>query len=236
VLDVENIDVYYGNVRALNDVSIKIGENEIVAIIGANGAGKTTLLKTIIGINKVRRGTIKFYNKLVSILRSHEIVKLGISYVPEGRLIFQNMSVRENLEMGAYCKNYLKNEYEQKLNEVLEIFPKLKERLKQTAGSLSGGEQQMLAIARGLMSDPKLLMLDEPSLGLAPVIVDDMFDLIVNINRVKNIPILLVEQNANMALKISQKGYVLENGKIKFYGKSSELIDSPEVKKAYLGG
>lgn len=236
MLDVENIDVYYGNVRALNDVSIKIGENEIVAIIGANGAGKTTLLKTIIGINKVRKGTIKFYNKLVSILRSHEIVKLGISYVPEGRLIFQNMSVRENLEMGAYCKNYLKNEYEQKFNEVLEIFPKLKERLKQTAGSLSGGEQQMLAIARGLMSDPKLLMLDEPSLGLAPVIVDDMFDLIVNINRVKNIPILLVEQNANMALKISQKGYVLENGKIKFYGKSSELIDSPEVKKAYLGG
>ncbi|MDI3312670.1 MAG: ABC transporter ATP-binding protein [Thermoanaerobacterium sp.] len=230
------MDVYYGNVRALNDVSIKIDENEIVAIIGANGAGKTTLLKTIIGINKVRKGTIKFYDKLVSILRSHEIVKLGISYVPEGRLIFQNMSVRENLEMGAYCKSYLKNEYEQKLNEVLEIFPKLKERLKQTAGSLSGGEQQMLAIARGLMSDPKLLMLDEPSLGLAPVIVDDMFDLIVNINRVKNIPILLVEQNANMALKISQKGYVLENGKIKFYGKSSDLIDSPEVKKAYLGG
>lgn len=236
MLQVNNIDVYYGNVKALEDVSITVNKNEIVAIIGANGAGKTTLLKTIIGINKIKKGNIKFFDRSINNLKTHEIVKFGISYVPEGRLIFYNMSVRENLEMGAYSKNYSPYEYEQKLNEILEIFPKLKERLRQIAGSLSGGEQQMLAIARGLMSDPKLLMLDEPSLGLAPVIVGNMFELIVNIKETKNIPILLVEQNANMALKISQKGYVLENGKIKFYGQSKDLIDNPEIKKAYLGG
>lgn len=235
MLKVENVDVYYGKVQALFNISIDIDSDSIVSIIGSNGAGKSTLMKTIMGINKPRKGRILFCDSPFHHLHTHEIVKRGVIYVPEGRLIFPDLSIRENLEMGAYSKRLAKKELNDKIEEMYALFPVLKTRSAQLAGSLSGGEQQMVAIARGLMSDPKILMLDEPSLGLAPVIVDEMFEIIVRINREKKIPILLVEQNAFMALQVSAKSYVLENGHIKYQGKSSELLDSPEVKKAYLG-
>lgn len=236
MLKVNGIDVFYGKVQALFNVSIEVGENEIVSIIGANGAGKTTLMKSIMGINKPRNGTIEYKGEIISGLPSHKVVHKKIVYVPEGREIFPNMTVQENLEMGAYSITLSKKEMERHLEEQYEIFPRLKERAKQKAGSMSGGEQQMLAIARGLMSDPELLMLDEPSLGLAPVIVDDMFDVIVRVNQVRKIPIVIVEQNAFMAMSISNRTYVLEVGNLVTSGNSKELMDSDEIKKAYLGG
>lgn len=236
MLKVNKINVFYGKVQALYDVSLEVGENEIVSIIGANGAGKTTLMKTIMGINRPKSGTIEYKGEIISGLAPHKIVKRKIIYVPEGREIFAAMSVQENLEMGAYSKPMSKQDLDAHLEEMYEIFPRLKERQKQLAGSLSGGEQQMLAIARGLMSDPALLMLDEPSLGLAPVIVDDMFDVIVRINQLRKIPIVIVEQNAFMAMYISERTYVLEVGEVSACGGSKVLMDSDEIKKAYLGG
>ncbi len=236
MLKVNGIDVYYGKVQALFDVSIEVGDKEIVSIIGANGAGKTTLMKSIMGINKPKNGTIEYNGQVISSLPPHKVVSKKIVYVPEGREIFPNMTVQENLEMGAYSIKMSKAEMERHLEEQYAIFPRLKERAKQKAGSMSGGEQQMLAIARGLMSDPELLMLDEPSLGLAPVIVDDMFDVIVRVNKVRNIPIAIVEQNAFMAMSISDRTYVLEVGNLVAGGESKVLMDSDEIKKAYLGG
>lgn len=236
MLTVENIEVFYGKVQALFGVSLKVGEDEIVSVIGANGAGKTTTMKSIVGINKVKSGSITYNDKVISNQKPHKTIFDGIVYVPEGREVFPDMPVIENLEMGAFSKKYTSNEYRDKLDEVYTLFPRLKERAKQKAGTLSGGEQQMLAIARGLMSDPKLLMLDEPSLGLAPVIVDEMFEAIVSINTLRHTPIIIVEQNAFMAMSISARTYVLENGRISMFGESKTLLESPEIKKAYLGG
>jgi branched-chain amino acid transport system ATP-binding protein len=236
MLKVSNIDVFYDKVQALFDVSIEVGENEIVSIIGSNGAGKTTLMKTICGLNRPRTGTITFLGEEISTVKPHLIVGRGIVYVPEGREIFPQMSVKENLEMGAFSCKYTKQQFAEKIEEQYTLFPRLKERETQLAGTLSGGEQQMLAISRGLMSNPKLIMFDEPSLGLAPVLVDEMFEAIVKINQVSKIPVLIVEQNAYMALSISQRGYVLEVGQMIASGPSTELLNSPAIKKAYLGG
>lgn len=236
ILSLRDVDVFYGEVQALFGVSLDVYDGEIVSIIGSNGAGKTTTMRCIMGLRSAKNGTILFNGKDISRAKSHKVVQEGIVYVPEGRLVFPDLSVQVNLEMGAYSKNYSRKQLADKLEEQYVLFPRLKERRAQLAGSLSGGEQQMLAIARGLMADPKLIMFDEPSLGLAPVIVDDMFDIIVRLNKEKNIPVLLVEQNAFMALSISNRTYVLENGFIKTSGDSSELIQSDEIRKAYLGG
>ncbi|AEE91940.1 leucine/isoleucine/valine transporter subunit; ATP-binding component of ABC superfamily [Tepidanaerobacter acetatoxydans Re1] len=236
MLKVKNIDVFYGKVQALFNVSMEVHPGEIVSVIGSNGAGKSTLLKTIMGINRPVSGSIEFLGKTISNLNVHRIVTEGIVYVPEGREIFANMTVRENLEMGAYSKKYSKSLLEEYITSAYDMFPRLKERSRQTAGTLSGGEQQMLAISRGLMSNPKIIMLDEPSLGLAPVLVDEMFEAIVKINRDRKIPVVLVEQNAYMAMSISKRTYVLEVGYIKESGDSNILMNSSEIKKAYLGG
>ena len=236
MLNVEKIDVYYGKVQALFDVSLHVEVGEIISIIGANGAGKSTIMKTIMGINRPQRGTITLESRPISGLHTHRIVRENVVLIPEGREIFPKLSVADNLEMGAYSRAYSKADYNAHVEAMYDLFPRLRERAKQQAGTLSGGEQQMLTIARGLMSDPKLLMLDEPSLGLAPVIVDDMFDVIVRIHKERNIPIILVEQNAFMALSISDRGYVLENGHIAMEGPSEMLLNDPGVKSAYLGG
>lgn len=236
MLKVEHIFTYYGKVMALHDVSIEVGKNEIVSIIGANGAGKSTLMKSIMGVAPIKSGSITYQGEEISKRKSHEIVKKGIVYVPEGREIFADLSVRDNLEMGAFCRSYSSKRISELYDECYEMFPKLKERRRQLAGSLSGGEQQMLAIARGLMSEPSLIMFDEPSLGLAPVIVDEMFEIIVRLQKTRHIPIVLVEQNAFMALSISDRTYVLENGNIMTEGDSRTLISMPSIKEAYLGG
>ncbi|MBR5617948.1 MAG: ABC transporter ATP-binding protein [Oscillospiraceae bacterium] len=236
VLKLENIDVYYDEVQALFGVSLEIRENEIVSVIGSNGAGKSTTMRAIMGLRPPRKGSITFQGKDITKTKPHNVVKEGVVYVPEGRLVFPDLSVEVNLEMGAYSKNYTKAQLKEKMEQQYELFPRLKERRNQLAGSLSGGEQQMLAIARGLMADPALIMFDEPSLGLAPVIVDDMFDIIVRINKERHVPVLIVEQNAFMALSISDRAYVLENGVITASGDSQELIASDEIRKAYLGG
>lgn len=236
MLKIQNIFTYYGNVMALHDVSIHVGQDEIVSIIGANGAGKSTLMKSIMGVAPIRTGSIIYRDEEISKQKTHRIVNKGIVYVPEGREVFADLSVRDNLEMGAFCRKYSAARINELYEECYEMFPKLKERRKQAAGSLSGGEQQMLAIARGLMSEPSLLMLDEPSLGLAPVIVDEVFEIIGKLRTTKHIPIILVEQNAYMALSISDRAYVLENGVIAAEGDSRELISMPSIKEAYLGG
>lgn len=236
MLQVKNVDVFYGKVQALFNVSFEASGNDIVSIIGANGAGKTTLMKTIMGVNTPAKGTVEYDGKIISKWPVHRIVREKIVCVPEGREVFSALSVEENLEMGAYSMSLSKKEMAEQMEKVYDIFPRLKERQKQLAGSMSGGEQQMLAIARGLMSNPKLLLLDEPSLGLAPVIVDDMFDIIVRINKESNIPIIIVEQNAFMAMSISKKTYVLEVGHVAAEGDSNILINDPAIKKAYLGG
>lgn len=236
MLTVENIEVFYGKVQALFGVSLEVREHEIVSVIGSNGAGKTTTMKSIVGLNKVKAGKITYNGKVISNQKPHRTIYDGIVYVPEGREVFPDMPVVENLEMGAFSKKYTAAQYKEKLEEVYELFPQLRERARQKAGTLSGGEQQMLAIARGLMSEPKLLMLDEPSLGLAPVIVDEMFDAIVRINKMNHTPIIIVEQNAFMAMSISDRTYVLENGHVAMSGESKKLLESPEIKKAYLGG
>ena len=236
MLEVSGVNVFYGQVQALFDVSLTVGDHEMISIIGANGAGKSTLMNTIAGLIKPAKGEITYDGKSISNFKPHKVVDEGIIYVPEGRHIFYDLTVEENLLMGSYRRKMTKAQYEEELVEVLRIFPRLKERMHQLAGTLSGGEQQMLAIGRGLMADPQLLMLDEPSLGLAPVIVDEMFDVIKMISDTKKIPIILVEQNAFMAMSITSRTYVLENGHVKYQGVSSELIKSPEIKVAYLGG
>lgn len=236
MLKINHIDAYYGKVQALHNVSLEVGNNEIISLIGANGAGKSTLMKTVMGLLKPRNGNVIFEDEDITKIKNTKVVSRGIVYVPEGREVFPEMTVRDNLEMGAYCRKFTSKEMNDHLEEMYSIFPKLGQRQKQLAGSLSGGEQQMLAICRGLMSDPKLIMFDEPSLGLAPVIVEDMFKVIVKINQEKKIPILLVEQNAYMALSISNRCYVMANGMIKLSGLSEELLQVSDVKKTYLGG
>lgn len=236
MLEIKDISVYYDKVCALSNVSFHVDEGEIVSVIGANGAGKTTLMSSITGLVHASSGSICFDGKEITKTHPHKIVKLGIVYVPEGRLIFPDLTVYENLLMGAYSQHYSKQKLEELLEEQYTLFPKLKQRLTQSGGSLSGGEQQMLAISRGLMASPRLLMLDEPSLGLAPIIVEDIFKTILEIKKMKKIPIVLVEQNAFMALESSDRAYVLELGNVRMSGDAKELMESPEVKKAYLGG
>lgn len=236
MLEIRNIDAYYGKVQVLSNVSLEVGKDEIISLIGANGAGKSTLMKTVMGLLRPKKGSVIFQGEDITKIKNTKIVSRGIVYVPEGREVFPEMSVRDNLEMGAYCRKFSSREMKTHLEDMYEIFPKLGERQKQLAGSLSGGEQQMLAICRGLMSDPKLIMFDEPSLGLAPVIVEDMFRVIVKINQIKKIPVLLVEQNAYMALSISHRCYVMANGMIRLSGRSEEILEESDVKKTYLGG
>ena len=236
MLEIRNIDAYYGKVQVLSNVSLEVGKDEIISLIGANGAGKSTLMKTVMGLLRPKKGSVIFQGEDITKIKNTKIVSRGIVYVPEGREVFPEMSVRDNLEMGAYCRKFSSREMKTHLEDMYEICPKLGERQKQLAGSLSGGEQQMLAICRGLMSDPKLIMFDEPSLGLAPVIVEDMFRVIVKINQIKKIPVLLVEQNAYMALSISHRCYVMANGMIRLSGRSEEMLEESDVKKTYLGG
>ncbi len=234
MLKVDNLKVNYGAIAAIKGLSFNVPAQSIVTLIGANGAGKTTTLRTISGLLKAINGSIAFEGKEIANHPSHEIVKLGICQSPEGRMIFPDLTVRENLMMGAYLRND-KKEIERDLEYGFSIFPRLKERLKQAGGTLSGGEQQMLAIARALMSKPKLLLLDEPSLGIAPLLVKLIFEKIVEINRDLGTTILLVEQNAHMALNIASYGYVLETGEIILEGPAKELEKNEEVQKAYLG-
>ena len=234
MLKVENINVYYGAIHALKGISVEVKEGEIVTLIGANGAGKSTILRTISGLLRTKTGNVLFEGNSVAAMAPEEIVKKGISQVPEGRRIFANMSVEENLELGAYIRSD-KPGIRKDIDKVFERFPRLGERRKQIAGTLSGGEQQMLAIGRGLMSQPRLLLLDEPSMGLAPLLVKEIFSIIKEINA-SGTTILLVEQNANMALSIAHQAYVLETGRITLSGSAKELKESEEVRKAYLGG
>jgi branched-chain amino acid transport system ATP-binding protein len=235
MLEVKNLHVCYGVISALQGVSLSVKAGSIVTLIGANGAGKSTTLRAVSGLVKARSGEVRFNGKNISGLPAHAIVKLGLSHVPEGRMVFANLTVHENLMMGAYLQRD-KAVIERELELVFETFPRLKERDKQIAGTLSGGEQQMLAIGRALMSRPKFLMMDEPSLGIAPLLVKTIFEKIVEINRTHGITILLVEQNANLALEISHYGYVLETGKIILQNESAALRQDPKVRSAYLGG
>jgi branched-chain amino acid transport system ATP-binding protein len=232
VLKVESIDVAYGEIRALKGVGLEVGQGEIVTILGNNGAGKTTTLKTISGLLHPTRGTITLENESLLDVPPHAIVSRGIAHVPEGRRIFNRLTVRENLMMGAYLRG--DSRIATDLERVFGLFPRLSERLTQVAGTLSGGEQQMLAIGRALMANPRLLLLDEPSMGLAPVLVEQIFDTITDINR-QGMTILLVEQNAAMALSIAHRGYVLETGSIALAGTAAELSENADVRKAYLG-
>jgi branched-chain amino acid transport system ATP-binding protein len=234
ILKIDALYANYGSIEALKGINMEVRKGDIVTIIGANGAGKTSTLMSISGLIPSKRGDIYFNNKQINHLKGHQITKLGIIQVPEGRSIFNKMTVLENLEMGAYT-NPSKKESNSKIELVFTYFPKLKDRYKQIAGTLSGGEQQMLAIGRAMMSNPQLLLLDEPSLGLAPIVVEEIFEIILKLNKT-GITILLVEQNARLALEISNKGYVLENGKIILEGMSEELIGNDGVIKAYLGG
>ncbi|WP_073342627.1 ABC transporter ATP-binding protein [Caldanaerobius fijiensis] len=234
MLELKDLHVYYGAIHALQGISLKVEEGEIVTLIGANGAGKSTTLNTISGLNRVQNGSIIFNGKDITRMSPPDIVKLGICQVPEGRRIFPNMTVLENLELGAYLRSD-KEGIKKDLEDVYRRFPRLLERKGQLAGTLSGGEQQMLAIGRALMSRPRLLLMDEPSMGLAPIIVKDIFNIIKEINQ-SGTTILLVEQNARMALSIAHRGYVLETGRITLEGPAKELADNPQVQKAYLGG
>ncbi len=234
MLKVNNIDVFYGAIHALHDVSIEVNQGEIVTLIGANGAGKSTTLRTISGLLTPKKGEVTFEGQNIAGLAPHKIVSLGLSQVPEGRRVFANMSVLENLELGAYLRND-KAGIEQDMQDVFKKFPRLLERKEQLSGTLSGGEQQMLAMGRALMSRPKLLLLDEPSMGLAPLLVKEIFNIIQEINQ-SGTTVLLVEQNAHMALSIAHRAYVLETGKIALAGSAKELANSEEVRKAYLGG
>jgi branched-chain amino acid transport system ATP-binding protein len=233
VLNVTHLKTNYGKIQALKGISIEVHEGEVVTLIGANGAGKSTTLKTLSGQLSPTAGTIVFEGDSIAGLPAHKVTMKGIIQVPEGRRIFSRMTVLENLEMGAYLRSD-KEEIKADLEHVFELFPRLKERLTQKGGTLSGGEQQMLAMGRGLMARPRLLMLDEPSMGLAPVVVETIFEIIGKLNR-DGITILLVEQNANLALSIADRGYVLETGEIKLTGTGSELLANEDVRKAYLG-
>ena len=234
MLKIDNIDVYYGAIHALKGISLEVNEGEIVTLIGANGAGKSTTLRTISGLLKPKTGSITFLGQNIAGVRAHEIVKKGISQVPEGRRVFAEMTVMENLDLGAFVRKD-KAGIQQDLKHVFELFPRLEERKNQSAGTLSGGEQQMLAMGRALMSRPKLLLLDEPSMGLAPLLIKEIFNIIVDINK-SGTTVLLVEQNANMAPSIANRAYVLETGRITLSGKAQDLAASEDVRKAYLGG
>ena len=232
MLKIDDIHVYYGAIHAIKGISFEVNQGEIVALIGANGAGKSTILKTVSGLMHPRSGTIEFMDKNITHTEAHKLVHHGLAHVPEGRRIFLQMSVQENLEMGAYTQKEVSKE---DLEMVFGLFPRLKERRKQIAGTLSGGEQQMLAMSRALMSHPKLMMLDEPSMGLAPILVDQIFDIIKELHKAGT-TILLVEQNARKALTIADRAYVLETGSITLSGTGPELARSDAVRKAYLGG
>lgn len=234
MLKVENMSVHYGMIQAVKDITFEVNQGEIVSLIGANGAGKTTILRTISGLVRPSQGTINFENKNIEKEASPKIVSSGLVQVPEGRHVFTGMTVMENLELGAFLFKD-KKETQEILNTIFERFPILKERKNQDAATLSGGEQQMLAMGRALMTRPKLLLLDEPSMGLAPIFIKEIFSIIQEINK-QGTTILLIEQNAKMALGIADRGYVLETGKIVLEGSGSELLDSPDIQKAYLGG
>ena len=233
MLKINNINLYYGGIHALKDLSLEVKKGEIVTLIGANGAGKTSTLRAISGLEPIKSGTITYNGSDLKKVPAHKIVSLGLSHVPEGRKIFANLTVKENLELGAYLKKD-KSEIKSDMEMVYSKFPRLKERRKQLAGTLSGGEQQMLAIGRALMNRPEMLILDEPSMGLAPLVVKDIFDTIVEINK-SGTTILLVEQNANMALSIANRAYVLETGNIILSGEAHDLLNDESIKSAYLG-
>ena len=233
MLKVNDINVYYGSIHAIKDISFEVRKGQIVTLVGANGAGKSTTLQTISGLLHSKAGSIEFLGKNLAGVAPHKIVEHGLAHVPEGRRVFLQMSVEENLEMGAYTRP--RSEIDDGIADVYSRFPRLKERRKQVAGTLSGGEQQMLAMGRALMSKPQLLMLDEPSMGLSPILVDQIFDIIKELHNAGT-TILLVEQNAQMALSIADNAYVLESGKIVLSGTGAELLASEQVKKAYLGG
>ena len=232
VLQVENINVYYGSIHAVKDASFHVEPGEVVMLIGANGAGKSTTLNTVAGLLHSRTGNVRFLGEELRHVPGHKLVGRGMALVPEGRRIFQHMTVQENLDMGGYCRSGDKSA---DIESVFERFPRLKERRKQTAGTLSGGEQQMLAIGRALMSRPKMLLLDEPSMGLAPLLVEQIFDIIRQLHA-DGTTILLVEQNAQAALAVADRGYVLETGRIVTEGAGAELLESDTIRKAYLGG
>jgi len=234
LLDLKDVHTFYGTIHALKGISLSVREGEIVTLIGANGAGKSTTLRSINGLNHPRSGTITFRGEDITQRPAHEIVKMGISQAPEGRRIFPRMSVLENLEMGAYQREKGTPEYKEDLERVYTLFPRLKERLSQKGGTLSGGEQQMLAIGRALMARPSLLLLDEPSMGLAPIFVERIFEIVVEINK-QGTPVLLVEQNALMALEVANRGYVLETGTVALADDAEALRQNEQVRKAYLG-
>ena len=233
LLEVKNLEVSYGVIRALKSISFHVDEGEIVSLIGANGAGKTTTMQSIMGLIPIKSGTVIYDGKDITKTPSYKLVSLGMSQVPEGRRVFQELTVYENLVLGAYTKKD-KAKIKEDIEEICTMFPRLGERRKQVAGTLSGGEQQMLAMGRAMMSHPKLLMLDEPSMGLSPLLVDQVFDIIKDYHK-KGVTVLLVEQNAKKALSIADRAYVLETGSITLEGKASELLDNDDIKKAYLG-
>jgi branched-chain amino acid transport system ATP-binding protein len=232
LLELDDIHTYYGNIEALKGVSLEVEEGEVVTLIGSNGAGKSTTLRSISGLNPPREGSIRFEGNEIGETAAQDIVRLGISQSPEGRHCFSRMTVRENLDLGAYLRR--DSNVDSDMERVFELFPRLKERERQKAGTMSGGEQQMLAIGRALMANPKLLLLDEPSMGIAPVLVERIYETIVEINR-QGTTILLVEQNANYALEVSKRAYVLETGAVALADQSAKLRDNPDVQKAYLG-
>ena len=235
MLSVKNINVYYGSIHAIKDVSFHVNEGEIVTLIGANGAGKTTTMHAISGLLKLQSGEINYCGQTISKMEAHKIIRLGLAQVPEGRRVFSGLTVQQNLQMGAYTRRDGKEAIQNDFDMVFDLLPRLKERRNQPAGTLSGGEQQMLAMGRALMSHPKVLMLDEPSMGLAPILVEQIFEIIENLHA-QGTTILLVEQNAQMALSVAHRGYVLETGKIVTTGSGEELLEDEAVKKAYLGG
>lgn len=235
LLSVENLHVSYGAIRALHGISFHVNEGEIVTLIGANGAGKSTTLRAISGLLPVDQGHIRYEGKDITNASADQIVRMGIVHVPEGRKIFAPLTVRENLEMGAFTRKD-KREIEKSMEFVFNLFPRLRERAEQMGGTLSGGEQQMLAVARALMAKPRLLLMDEPSMGLAPILVEEIFEVIQRLNREEGVTILLVEQNAHMALSVAHRGYVLETGTIQLEGTAEELRTNPRVREAYLGG
>ena len=235
MLDISKVETFYGNIQALRGVDIKVNEGEIVALIGSNGAGKSTLLMTVSGVNKAATGEIVFDSKNIANLPPHDIVNLGISQVPEGRRIFAKLTVEDNLRLGASVNEKGKN-FDQDSKDVYDLFPVLKDRLSQRGGTLSGGEQQMLAIGRAMMARPRMLLLDEPSLGIAPKLVNQIFSSIKNINKEKKVTVFLVEQNAKKALELADRGYVLVNGKISLEGAGKDLLNNPDVQAAYLEG
>ena len=235
MLSISNVETFYGNIQALRGVNVKVNSGEIVSLIGSNGAGKSTLLMTISGVNKAATGEIKFDDKNIESLPPHDIVNLGISQVPEGRRIFSRLSVEDNLRLGASSNDKGKN-FDNDVKDVYDLFPVLKDRLSQRGGTLSGGEQQMLAIGRALMAKPKMLLLDEPSLGIAPKLVNQIFVAIKNINKEKKVTIFLVEQNAKKALELADRAYVLVNGKVTIKGPGQELLKNKDIQAAYLEG